>query len=179
MTLESILETILFVHGEPVGIKKLADLSGESPEAVKKTLDELAKSYAGRGIVLVQKDDQYHLGSHPDNTAYVSAMVRSEFSEALSRVALETIAIIAYKGPLARAEIEYIRGVNSSFTLRNLMMRGLIEREEDLHESRAYRYRVSSGLLNYLGLTNMDDLPEYSLLHATAIQTEVSQSPKP
>ena len=182
MTLKSVLETILFVHGEAMTIKKLAVISGSPSGAVTSALEELMRECQERGITVVQKDDAYQLGSHPDNIAYARALMKNEFTEALSRSALETIAIIAYKGPLTRAEIEYIRGVNSSFTLRNLMVRGLIElatqetaspnaveREENTSDSRAYRYRVSIDFLKYLGLTKIDNLPQYEQLHDIAI----------
>ena len=164
MTLASILESILFVRGEPIALKKLALLARVSEESAAAALDILARDYEGRGLVLIEKDGLYQLGSHPKNTEYIEHMVKDEFSDELSRSSREVIAIIAYKGPLTRSEIDHIRGVNSSFALRTLLMRGLIEREESPHDMRAYHYRVSMNFLRHLGLASMTDLPAYEEL---------------
>jgi segregation and condensation protein B len=69
--------------------------------------------------------------------------------------------VIAYNVPVKRSEIDYIRGVNSSFMLRNLLIRGLIERMRDPKDSRSYVYRISADFLKFLGLTSISDLPDY------------------
>ena len=91
----------------------------------------------------------------------MEALVRSELSEELSRSSRETVAVIAYKGPVSRPEIDYIRGVNSSYALRNLLLRGLILREESPDTTRGYRYSVSGDFLKYLGVSKIEDLPGY------------------
>jgi segregation and condensation protein B len=86
--------------------------------------------------------------------------------ESLSKAALEVLAVIAYRGPIARAEIEAIRGVNCSVTLRNLLMRALIERKENETDARGYLYSISFQFLKSLGLQSITELPEYtSLMH--------------
>lgn len=164
MTLASIIESILFVHGEPIGLKKLAAAAGASEDEARAALKELAAGYEDRGLTLVHKDDTYQLGTQPENTKYIENLVKEEFSKDLSRSSLETIAVIAYKGPVSRAEIEHIRGVNCSFVLRSLLMRGLIEREERAGDIRTYLYCVSTDFLKYLGLVKMEDLPGYEQL---------------
>lgn len=162
--LSAILESILFVHGEPMVLERLAKIAGVTRDEVRVALAALVKSYEGRGLTLVEKDGAYQLGSHPAHTPYVEALARGEFGEELSRAAMETVAVIAYKGPTSRAEIEYIRGVNSSFTLRALLMRGLIERVGNPKDVRAFLYRVSIDFLKHLGLRRMEDLPRYEEL---------------
>ena len=169
MTLASIIESILFVHGEPVALKKLAKLARVSEEETKTALKLLASDYAARGLVLIEKDGMYQLGSHPENAKYIEDLAKDEFSHDLSRSSLETIAIIAYKGPMTRAEIEHIRGVNCSFVLRTLLMRGLIEREENPRDLRSWRYRVSMNFLKHLGLASMAELPAYEELKKEAV----------
>lgn len=168
MNLSSILESILFVHGEPLGIERLAAVTGETPDEIRKALADIAASCKSRGIVLIEKDGIYQLGSNPANSPYIEKLVKGEFGEELSRAALETVAIIAYKGPLSRAEIEYIRGVNSSFTLRALLMRGLVERFENPKDTRSYLYRIGLDFLKHLGLTRAQDLPQYEELKKQA-----------
>jgi segregation and condensation protein B len=161
MNLKSIIDSILFVHGDEIATEKIAAILNRSKEETKAALDELQKEYETRGFALVENNGSWQLGSHPENAPYIEELAKSEFSEELSRAALETLAIIAYKGPIAKPDIEYIRGVNCSFTLRNLLMRGLIERQENLKDARSYLYRVSVDFLKHLGLTKLEELPRY------------------
>lgn len=172
MNLKSILETILFVHGEPISEEKLAKLANVKKGEITLALAELSKDYEGRaaageprpegrGLALLKKDDEWCLGTNPENAKFVKDLMKGEFSEELSRAAIETAAIIAYQGPITRAEIEYVRGVNSSFILRNLLMRGLVERIENPKDARSYLYRISFDFLKHLGLTKIGDLPQY------------------
>ncbi|MEK7503143.1 MAG: SMC-Scp complex subunit ScpB, partial [Patescibacteria group bacterium] len=80
------------------------------------------------------------------------------------------------KGPVKRSEVEYIRGVNSSFMLRNLLIRGLIERVRDPKDSRSYVYRVSRDFLKFLGITSISDLPEYGSF-AKKLEEFISSQP--
>lgn len=162
--LPAILESILFVHGEPLGIERLATIAEKPADEVREALAALRESYAARGLALVEKDGAWQIATHPAAAPYIEKLIKGQFSEDLSRAALETIAVVAYKGPLTRAEIEYIRGVNSSFTIRALLMRGLVERVENPKDARSYRYQVSMDFLKYLGLARIEDLPEYEAL---------------
>lgn len=174
--LKSIIESILFVYGEPISLEKLTKAVKSKKEAALEALEELKKEYENRGLALLEKDGEWQLGSHPANAKYAEDLIKSEFSEELSRAAVETIAIVAYKGPLTRAQIEYVRGVNSSFTLRNLLMRGLVERIENPKDARSYLYRVSFDFLKHLGLTRLEDLPQYEELKKERI--EVLEEPE-
>jgi len=161
MELKSILEAILFVHGEPVSIKKLAHFTESSQDDIRQAFDILRDDCRTRGIVLLEKDNLFQIGSHPDASSYIEKFIKDEFSEELSKSALETLAIIAYKGPLTRAGIDYVRGVNSSFILRTLTLRGLVERTENPNDSRSFVYSTSLDFLKHLGVTRMDELPRY------------------
>lgn len=161
MPLKSVLETILFAYGEPISEEKLAKLTKSKKEEVASALEELTKDYTNGGLTLLKKDGEWCLGTNPENTKFVEDLTKSEFGEELSRAAVETAAIIAYKGPITRADIEYVRGVNSSFTLRNLLVRGLVERIENPKDARSYLYRISFDFLKHLGLTKIEDLPQY------------------
>lgn len=160
--LKSILESVLFAHGEPLGLEKISKIVKTNKEEVGRALDTLKSEYSRRGLVILEKDGEYQLGSSPENAKYIEDLVKSEFTEELSRAALEVISIIAYKGPLTRAQIEYLRGVNSAFTLRNLLMRGLVERIENPKDARSYLYRISFDFLKHLGLTSVEELPQYA-----------------
>lgn len=172
MSLKSILESILFIHGEPLALEKLAKAAGVKKEEAAVAVEELKNDLKDRGIVVLEKDGAYQLGSNPENSKYIEAMVKREFTEELTKAAVEVLAIVAYKGPLTRSEIEYIRGVNSSFMLRNLLMRGLVERIENPKDARSYLYRISFDALKHLGLTKPEDLPQYEEFKKESIEVQ-------
>ncbi len=161
MALKSVIESILLVYGDPITIKKLAKFSRAKEEEVKKTLSTLTTEYQKRGFAILEKDGEYQLSSHPDNASYIEELIKDEFTEELSRSALETLTIIAYKGPITRVSVEHIRGVNCSFSIRNLLMRGLIERIDNPKDSRSYLYRVTFDFLKHFGFKRIEELPNY------------------
>ncbi|MDO8560658.1 MAG: SMC-Scp complex subunit ScpB [bacterium] len=158
------LESILFLQGEPISVERLSKLTGKKKEQILKSLEELCEEYKERGIVVMEKNGEWQFGTNPACRELAEKFVKSEFTGELTKAALETIAIVAYKGPLTRAEIEYIRGVNSSFIVRNLLMRGLVSRKENPKDARSFIYEVSFDFLKYFGLTRMEDLPQYAEL---------------
>lgn len=169
MKLKNNIESILFVRGEPMSIRQLSKITKESEDAVRIALDELSHDLDGRGIILIEKGDEWQLATHRENRAVVEDFMKGEFTEELTKAALETLAVVAYKGPLTRAEVEYIRGVNSSFTMRNLLMRGLIERKENPKDARSYLYEISFDFLKHFGLQKKEDLPEFAELREKEI----------
>lgn len=175
MILKSILESVLFAYGDPLSAEKLAKTARTKKEEVLAAIAELNRDYKERGFIIIEKDGEFRLGSNPGNAAYVEDLVKSEFSEELSHAALETLAIIAYKGPLTRVDIEYVRGVNSSFTLRNLALRGLVERIENPKDARSYLYMVSFKFLEYLGLGSSEELPGFKEFREHKIELPTEQ----
>lgn len=157
------IEALLFIYGEPLEIKKLAKIldlkEAEAKEGLGLLEEELKREE--RGLVLVQDKNKVQLATKPEFAKLLENITKQEFSEELTPAALETLSIIAYSGPITRADMEFIRGVNSSFTLRALLMRGLVEREVDPKRANAYLYRASFELLRHLGLSKNTDLPEY------------------
>ena len=97
----------------------------------------------------------------PEFAPLVEKLTKGEMREELTPATQETLAIIAYAGPIGRNEIEYIRGVNSSFTLRNLLIRGLIDRAPDPNRANAYLYALSIDVLKYLNIQKTEELPEF------------------
>jgi len=163
MNLENKIEAILFMKGEPQSIKSIASLLKVTEAEVAESVMVLAESLRslGRGIRLLRKDDSVMLVTAPEAGDVIREMAKEEYDSNLSPATVETLAIIAYKGPIIKAEIDYIRGVNSGFILRNLLIRGLIERVTNPSDRRAFLYRPSFELLQFLGVDNIGDLPEY------------------
>jgi segregation and condensation protein B len=167
MSLKSQIESLLFVSNRPLKIPKIANLIGASEEEVSKILEELYEEYKNRegGIKLFKIEDEWQLGTAPDNYHLVADFLQEELSGELTRPQLETLTIIAYRGPIIKSEIEQIRGVNCSLILRNLMIRGLIESKTDEKRHLVY-YSVTMDFLKFLGLTSVEELPDYSRLHS-------------
>lgn len=169
MNLESKIESILFFKNEPVSISELAKTLGTKPEEIRIAFSKLEEFYKNKGIVVIFDGEFVSLGTHPDAHNLIESLIKEEFSRELSRASLETLAIILYRGPISRREIDHIRGVNSSFILRSLLIRGLIERPDDAVSSsdevvragRSYSYKPTLKLLEHLGITRRENLPEY------------------
>jgi len=170
MTVSALLESILFVSQKPLTAQKLAAISGNPLKEVRQALDELYESYrtADRGILLLHNDGEYQLVSHPSAADVVQTYLQEESIGELTRPALETLSVIAYRGPVAKSEIEKIRGVNCSLALRNLMIRGLVD-EEQMKDSDEKSYRLSFQFLRHLGVSGVSDLPDYIRLHSDDI----------
>ncbi len=163
--LQSIIESLLFVSGESLGISRLVKMTGASKSEVENAIMTLSALHAeGSGLRLIKKENRVQLVSNPSNAQYVEKLIKSEIQEGLSKAALEVLSIIAYRGPITRMNIEAIRGVNCSFTLRTLMMRGLLEREENPSDARSYLYKISFEFLKKLGVENVEKLPDYEEL---------------
>ncbi len=162
--LKKIIEGILFISGEPVALKKVAKVTGAKKEEITAALNSLQVDYQDRGLSFVIMDDQAQMTTHPHISSFVQVFLKSDLSEHLSKAALETLAIIAYRGPISRLSIEAIRGVNSSFILRTLLIRGLIERKPHPQDARSYLYEITFDLLKKLGLSKKEDLPDFGKL---------------
>ena len=150
--IKSILESLLFISGEPIGAQKLAKICGIPKNEVEKALAELEEEYQeNRGLRILSRGGSYQLASNPENSQFVNQLVSGELNADLSKSATETLSIVAYQGPITRVQIEAVRGVNSSYVLRSLLIRGLVERKET-SDIRGYLYEVSFDFLKYIGI---------------------------
>ncbi|MFA6324803.1 MAG: SMC-Scp complex subunit ScpB [Candidatus Paceibacterota bacterium] len=161
MELKQKIEAILFFKGEPLSIKRLMEILKVSKEEIGEALIDLNNDLNVRGIVLVEKGDELTLGTNPELSTLIEDLQKEELNKELSKASLETLSIILYKNSVTRAEIDYIRGVNSSFTLRMLSIRGLVEKTTDLKDNRRYIYKPTFDLLSFMGVKNVEELPEY------------------
>jgi len=164
---ESILESLLFVAGDPISFKKLSKLTSIDEGELKLLLGVLAKRYrdGGMGIRIVTSNGKAQMVTAKENSGYVEKFLRIDIKGKLSKSALEVLSVVAYRGPVSKLEIEQIRGVNCSFTLRQLMIRGLIERTGNPYDNRSYLYKVSFDFLRRLGVERVEDLPKYDEFH--------------
>lgn len=167
LTLSAQIESILFYKGEAVSLKQLTQMLGVSESQTEEGLAtlEIELKNANRGIVLLRNGKDVTLGTTPQMSAFIEKLVKEEISKDLGKAGLETLAIVLYRGPVSRSEINYIRGVNSNYILRSLEVRGLTEKTEDA-KARSTMYRPTFELLSYMGVTKVEDLPEYQYVGA-------------
>jgi len=161
MSLDAKIEAILFFKAEPVSFKKLASMLDTSIEAIETGLSDLETKLEGRGLNLVFKDDDVMMGTSPEASNIIEKITGEELIKDLGKAGLETLTIVLYRGPITRAEIDYIRGVNSTFVLRNLLIRGLVNKKTDPKNGRSFLYSPTIDLLSYLGLSKIEEMPEY------------------
>lgn len=161
MTLDAKIEAVLFFKAEPVKISWLSEVLGVSEDEIHEALSVLQGKLSERGIIPVFKDDEMTLSTAPEMSEVIEKIAKEDLSRDLGKAALETLTIVLYKGPIARSEIDFIRGVNSNFILRSLQTRGLVERVIGPNDERTFLYRPTFELLSHLGIARIEDLPEY------------------
>ncbi len=162
--LEQKIESVLFFKGEPIKIKKLAQILEEKEEVIIESLKKLKSSLENRGISLMEKEDEVFLVVSLETSSLIEKIQKEELNRDLSKASLETLSIILYKNGATRSEIDYIRGVNSNFTLRILSIRGLIEKIADKNDSRRFIYKPTFDLLSFLGITTVEEMPGFNNL---------------
>lgn len=160
LPLKNVVEAVLFVSPDPLPLKKLAAVVGASGDELKAVIQELQREYEGRGVELAFVAGGYRFFSRPEYAPWAKQVLPIEKAPRLSRAAVETLAIIAYRQPVTRVNIDEIRGVNSDGVLRTLIERKLIvtDGREDM-PGRPFRYRTTKQFLHYFGLTGLNDLP--------------------
>lgn len=166
MNLKAILEGILFVVGdEGISIDKLSKVLDISLADLNKILDEYMTDLesSDRGLQLEKYNDNYKLVTKKEHAEYYKKLVDNEVSDVLSPAALETLAIIAYNGPITRNMIDEVRGVNSIYVIRKLVLKNLVkEVGRSEMAGRPILYGVTDQFLDYFGLKSLDDLPTIS-----------------
>jgi segregation and condensation protein B len=161
---KSIVESLLFAAGdEGLTIKHIAEVLEVEEVKANEIIDELKEEYEKdkhRGIMIVQLAGTYQLATKKENAAYLKRLVDSPNTTTLSQAALETLAIIAYKQPITRTEIEEVRGVKTERPLHTLMAKALIKEVGRAEGTgRAYLYGTTKEFLDYFGLKSIKELP--------------------
>ena len=162
MELASLVESLLFVAAEPVAVSRLASALDVSEAEVEQALEQLSQAYRERGLRLQRKGQQVQLTTAPESAPYVERFLglNGRVSSRLSPAALETLAIIAYRQPITRIQIEAVRGVSCDGVLRTLLNWGLIEEVGRLEQvGRPILYGTTFAFLQYFGLEGLHQLP--------------------
>lgn len=158
----SIIESLLFVSGEPLDIKQIASIIECSLDFTKQLLKEMAKLYEceSRGIKIINNNESYSLATKADNSVYIEKLLGINSRQGLSQAALETLAIVAYKQPITRVDIDEVRGVKSDRAISTLIEKGLIKECGRLDViGRPILYGTTEEFLKYFDLENIDQMP--------------------
>jgi segregation and condensation protein B len=172
-TLTAVIEALLFGSDEPLSLKQVAGIVGEvekegrrltaTPEAVLRTIDELNRGYdqAGRAFRIVRIAGGYQFATRPEYGVWLGAMLRERAKRKMSAAALESLAVIAYKQPVTKPELEAIRGVNADYVLRSLLERNLVTIVgRAATPGRPLLYGTTHEFLKHFGLDDLSDLPK-------------------
>ncbi len=155
-----VLEALLFALGKPLTRKELSQKLNLTSGDIEAALG-LIRDRDG-GIVLVDDGVSVELRTTPEAADTIERLRKEEYTRDIGRAGLEALAAILYRGPLARSEIDFIRGVNSSQTLRTLVVRGLIRKVMPPNNTRSFSFEPTTELLAQLGVTHISDLPNYA-----------------
>ena len=168
---------MLFVAEKPVTRGELARVVGATPRAAEGALAELGASYEGTGLRLQRSGDEWQIVTAPQHATHVAAYLGADRLR-VSPASLETLAVIAYKQPVTRAEVEAIRGVNCDQTIYTLASRRLIEeRGRKEAPGRPILYGTTWEFLECFGLTSLDELPRVMTPEGLVTDAEEAHSP--
>jgi len=168
------IEALLFALGRPLSRGELAKALGTDAATLEAGIKALQQAAPGRGLAVVDDGDMLELRVAGDHAALVERVRREEYTRDVGRAGREVLAAVLYRGPLARSEIDFVRGVNSSQTLRTLTVRGLLRRLPHPRDQRQYLYQPTTELLSSLGITHPQELPEYAQVQGKLQELEAA-----
>jgi segregation and condensation protein B len=161
-SLEEKIEALFFVSPSPISITQFSNTLSEKPKTVEEALNHLKEFYQNsRGIRIEENKGRFQITTAPELAEVVENYLGQEETTSLSQAALEALAIVAYRQPITRPDVDEIRGVNSDGVIRNLLNKGLIQ-EVGRNEGsgRAILYGTTSDFLQYFGLSTLKELPQ-------------------
>ena len=164
--LKNKIESLLFISHKPITVSEVAKVIGVEKKEIEEAINILAEEYGEKnsGIQIIRIDGKFQMASSSNSSEVISKFLKSEITGELTRPSLETLTIVAYRGPISKTELELLRGVNCSLILRNLLMRGLIEGHDD-KQAGVVKYTVTLDFLKYLGMNQISELPDYERLN--------------
>jgi segregation and condensation protein B len=165
MSLKSKIESLFFISTKPLTAKKISEIAKVGEEEAEKTILELKQEYdtAEKGIKLMKIGRSYQMTTSPDSGKIIKDFIKDEQTGELTKAALESLTIIAYRGPITKADLDMIRGVNCALILRNLMIKGLVEAHDDKVKMTT-AYDIAFDFMKFLGLTERKELPDFESL---------------
>lgn len=175
LSLADRIEALLFSEGGPLTYKKLKSILDVEDAPLEQGLTELAQKRRDSALALVRTETEVALTVSPAAAETIERAFEKEIGREIGDAGLEVLAIILYRGPSTRSQIDYIRGVNTSSTIRALSARGLLERIPNPSDAREYLYRATSELVAHLGVTEGRELPDYAKITGELAAFEAQQ----
>lgn len=174
----ALVGALLFASGGPVKFTALERMSGCPEAELPAVLEELRSRLQGTGMALVMTDTAVAMATAPEASETIAALRKKTLEGEIGQAGLEVLAIVLYRGASTRATIDYIRGVNSSATIRNLVARGIVERVRSKENAREFVYRPTADVLAHLGMRSSEDLPEQREIREriTAFEARAAQA---
>jgi segregation and condensation protein B len=160
MNLDIQIEALLFYKATPQKKKNICKLFDVSDEILDESLMQLKNRLKTGATRLIETETEMQIVTAPELAEFVESLRKQELSSDIGKAGAETLAIILYREPISRIEIDRIRGVNSSFILRNLLIRGLVIRESV--SGQGFQFRTSPKLLQHLGVERKQELPRFA-----------------
>ncbi len=173
MSLDQQIEGVLFYKGNPMKKLALAKLFSVSEAEIDEALIVLKDRLHNSAITLISSDTEVTLATKPEYEGMIEQIRKDEMKRDIGKAGAETLAIILYRGPISRTEIDRIRGVNSSYIVRNLEIRGLVERNTD---DKQLKFVITTDLLRHLGISSKTELKDYGVVLDALEKYESQQS---
>src|SRR3989344_461313 len=175
-SLSNKIEALLFSEGGPLAKKKLTQLLDVDTKDIDGAARLLSASLQGRGLALIESETELALAVQGELKETIEKAYEKDLGREVGDAGLEVLTILLYRGPSTRSQIDYIRGVNTSSTIRTLTARGLIERTANPLDAREYLYRPTTELLAHLGARNAQELPDYAKIASELAAFEREQT---
>ena len=175
MELDKGVEAVLFYKAAPMKLRVIAEFFEVSEEDVQTACTALQERLVNGATRLITTDTEVELVTAPELSMTIESLRKDDMRRDIGKAGAETLAIVLYRGPLTRIEIDRIRGVNSTFILRNLLIRGLVERRDNPKDQRSFLYASTPELLAHLGVQRRNELPEFEEI-MNALDTHEKQN---
>ncbi len=171
------LESILLISDRALKIKDLAKKLNLEKKELKESIENLKEKFniENSGIHLLMANDKIQFTTNPLSEKIIKEFVKEELNSNLTDASLETLTIIAYRGPITRSELEQIRGVNCSIIIRNLLIKGLIASQTN-KEKMTEVYNITIDFLKYLGINAPHELPNYEKLNSDELINKIQEA---
>ncbi len=183
-TPKSIVESLLFIANRPLTKEEVSKISGRTKGEIERVLLELVEEYNKKqgGIKIINNGEEFQMVTDAQSAPFIQEFLKQEVNKELTPASLETLSIIAYRGPITKSDLEQIRGVNCSIILRNLLIKGLIVEQSLSASDNAAQvedggkesmgpeikeeiYSVSLDFIRHLGINSLQELPDYKELN--------------
>lgn len=174
MTNYQTLQALLYAHGGELKKRDLLSLLAIEHEGLDALVHELRSILAGQGLEVFETETTLSLRTAREYSAPIEALQKHDTHKDIGAASLEVLAIVLYSTHASRAHIDYMRGVNSSGTLRQLVLRGLLERTKATGDNRSWVYTATPELLAHIGIHSSDELPEHEALHKALSRTDAT-----